>query len=283
MHLSLNQKQQYFNFLENNAKPENKKYLYDFFFDNCATKLRDVTTEVLSDNVNYKDELLQDTFTFRDLIYQKLENHPWGKFGIDLALGSVIDKKATPKQYTFLPEYVYKGFAKAIIIKNRKETPLVKRTVTLYQHKEEKVQKSFFTPLFFFSIVAIILLFITYRDYKNQRRTKWIDFILLFTTGIVGLIVLLLWFATDHSATVNNFNVFWAFLPNLFVSFVLLKNEQKYWLKKYILLLIILLIVTVILWVLKIQMFSIGLIPVFILLGVRYYFLIVTVRESQRI
>lgn len=279
LYLSSTQKQQYFNFLENNAKPENKKYLYDFFFDNCATKLRDVTTEVLGDNVNYKDELLQNNFTFRDLIYQKLEDHPWGTFGIDIALGSVIDKKATPKQYTFLPEYVYKGFAKAIIIENGKEIPLVKRTTTLYQHEEEKVQKSFFTPLFLFSIITIVLLFITYSDFKNRQRTKWVDFILLFTTGIVGLVVLLLWFATDHSATANNFNVFWAFLPNLFVSFAVLKNELKPWVNKYLLLLIILLLITIILWVFKVQVFSIGLIPVLVLLGVRYYFLIV----SQRI
>ena len=267
------QKQHYFNFLENNAKPENKKYLYDFFFDNCATKLRDVTTEVLGSNVNYKDELLQDTFTFRDLIYQKLENHPWSTFGIDIALGSVIDKKATPKQYTFLPEYVYKGFENAIIVENGKEAPIVKQTTVLYQKKEEKVRKTFFTPLFLFSIIVIVLLFITYRDYKNSLRTKWIDFILLFITGIVGLVVLLLWFATDHSATANNLNIFWAFLPNLFVSFVMLKKELKPWFKKYLLLLIVLLLLTVILWVVKIQIFSIGLIPILILLGVRYIFL----------
>ena len=144
------QKQHYFNFLENNAKPENRKYLYDFFFDNCATKLRDVTTEVLGSNVNYKDELLQDTFTFRDLIYQKLEFHPWSTFGIDIALGSVIDKKATPKQYTFLPEYVYKGFENAIIVEKGKEAPIVKQTTVLYQKKKKRYERHFLHPYFCF-------------------------------------------------------------------------------------------------------------------------------------
>jgi len=273
LQLSFSQKQHYFNFLENNAKPENKKYLYDFFFDNCATKLRDVTTEVLGSNVNYKDELLQDTFTFRDLIYQKLEFHPWSSFGIDIALGSVIDKKATPKQYTFLPEYVYKGFENAMILENGKETPLVKRTTVLYAKKDEKVQKSIFTPLFFFSIIAILVVFITYKNYKDEKRTKWIDFLLLFITGAVGVVVLLLWLATDHSATANNYNVFWAFLPNLFVSFTLLKNEPTPWFKKYVLMLIALLLLTVILWIVKVQVFSIGLIPILFLLSVRYLYL----------
>ncbi len=271
--LSYTQKQQYFNFLENNAKPENKKYLYDFFFNNCATKLRDVTTNVLGENVNYKDETLQDIFTFRDLIYQKLEYHPWGKFGIDIALGSVIDKRATPKQYTFLPEYVYKGFEKAIILENGREIPLVKKTTVLYEKKEEIVQKSLFTPVLFFSILALLILVITYKDYKKQHRTKWVDFLLFFVTGLVGVVVFLLWFATDHKATANNFNVFWAFVPNLYIAFTLLKKEFKPWLSNYMILLIALLLLTVVLWVLKIQVFSIGMIPILILLGVRYVFL----------
>ena len=273
LQLTLIQKQEYFDFLENNAKPENKKYLYDFFFDNCATKLRDVTTEVLGDSVNYQDELLQDTFTFRDLIYQKLEYHPWGTFGIDLALGSVIDKKATPKQYTFLPEYVFKGFENVMILQNGKEVPLVKRTTILYEQKEEMVQKSFFTPLFLFSIIAFLVLWITNHDHKKKKRTKWLDFLLFFTTGITGLIILLLWFATDHSATANNYNIFWAFLPNLFLAFPLLKTALKPWHKKYILFLILLLVLTVILWIVKIQIFSVGLIPILVLLAVRYAFL----------
>ena len=113
--LTLEQKKAYIVFLQNNAKPENRKYLYDFFFDNCATKLRDLNTEILNDNVIYKDKLFNQKFTFRNLIYQKLDKHPWGKFGIDLALGSVIDREATPKEYTFLPSYTFDSFKTAQI------------------------------------------------------------------------------------------------------------------------------------------------------------------------
>ena len=274
LNLTLTQKQHYFNFLENNAKPENRKYLYDFFFDNCATKLRDVTTEVLGNKVNYKDELLQSTLTFRDLIYKKLEYHPWGTFGIDIALGSVIDKKATPKQTTFLPVYVYKGFENATILENGKEVPLVKMTTVLYQQKEEEIQKSFFTPIILFSILAIIILLITYYDFKNKRRTKWLDFSLFLITGIVGLVVLLLWFATDHTATAKNYNVLWAFMPNIFIAFQLLKDKVKPWLRKYILLLIALLLIIIVIWILKVQVFSIGLIPILVFLVIRYLFIL---------
>ena len=281
LQLTQQQKQQYLNFLENNAKPENKSYLYDFFFDNCATRLRDVNTEVLGEIVNYNDTKLQHNFTFRDLIYQKLDNHPWGKFGIDLALGSVIDNKATAKEYTFLPEYTFNSFENAVLLNDGQESPLVKETHILYQQKEEQIKQSFFTPLFFFSLLAILIIGITYRDYKKNKRTKIIDFLLFFSTGLAGLLVLLLWFATDHTATADNYNVFWVVAPNIIVAFFLLKDNLPTWLKKYVLVLIGLLVLTVILWLLKIQVFSLGIIPILILLTVRYLLLFVF-RESAK-
>ncbi len=280
LQLNQSQKQQYFDFLQNNAKPENKSYLYDFFFDNCATKLRDVNTEILGKTVNYNDEILQDDFTFRDLIYQKLDYHPWSKFGIDLALGSIIDKKATPKQYTFLPEYTSKSFQGAVLTYSEKKIPLVKQTRILYQQKEEKVKLSYFTPMFLFSLLAILVIGITYNDYKKKKRTKIVDFLLFFSTGLTGILVLLLWFATDHKATVDNYNVFWVVAPNVVVAFILLRNDLAKWLKKYIALLIGLLVLTIILWLLKIQIFSLGIIPILILLFMRYSFLLLH-RETR--
>src|SRR5690606_22569898 len=50
LNLSQDEKNQLFNFLNINAQPENKEYLYDFFFDNCSTKIRDVLEEVLNNN-----------------------------------------------------------------------------------------------------------------------------------------------------------------------------------------------------------------------------------------
>jgi hypothetical protein len=272
LQLTLDQKQRYFDFLENNAKPENRKYLYDFFFDNCATKLRDVTTEVLGDKVNYKDELLKNNLTFRDLIYQKLDEHPWGTFGIDIALSSLIDRKATAKEYTFLPENVFKGFKNAVVVENGIEKPLVKSSKTLYEHKTEKSSKSFFTPMFVFSILALFVLFLTFKDYKKKPRTSYLDFIILFSTGLIGLLVFLLWFATDHKTTANNFNILWAFMPNIFVSFLVIKNKKSKFLKMYYAFLLVLIIGTVLVWIFKIQVFNLALIPILILLVYRYFY-----------
>ena len=278
LNLNQDQKQAYFNYLQNNARPENKKYLYDFFFDNCATKLRFVNSEILKSKVVYKDELLKKDYTFRDLIYQKLENHPWGEFGIDVALGSVIDRQATPKEYTFLPSYIYENFKTAQIIKKGQTLPLVKKENILFKQKEKKAKSIFFTPFNVFSFLALLVIILSYFDIKNKRQSKKIDFILLFTTGLVGLLVVLLWFATDHSATKNNFNVLWAFLPNLIVSFYVFKEKKQAFLKKYYLFLILLLVIMIVLWILKIQVFNLAMMPILLMLFVRYVISVIEVK-----
>ncbi len=262
LNLDQTEKQEMFDFLENNAKPENKSYLYDFFFDNCATKLPEVSTKVLDGNVQMNYDFADNLdYTFRDLIHLYLDDKPWGKFGIDLALGSVIDRKATPEEYLFLPDYVLKSYEKASIQKDNEVVPLVKRTNLLFTTKPADQKKLFFTPLILFSLLAIIVFWITYKDLQNNKRTKWLDFLLFFSTGLVGLLVLLLWFATDHTATAKNYNFLWAFLPNVYVAFLLLKDELKTWVRYYLILLLLMLLIIPIFWIFKLQVFSIALIP----------------------
>lgn len=272
--LNLERKQQFFDFLENNAKPENKKYLYDFFFDNCATKLRQVTTNVLGEEIDYKDELLSNKFTFRDLIYQKLDNQVWGKFGIDIALGSIIDRKATAKESTFLPSYVFENFKNAKILVDKRKIPLIKKTNYLYKvipQKNDKNKSSFgLTPMLLFSIIAMLVVLITFFDYKKNKPSIWLDTLLHISTGLIGLVVFLLWFTTDHKATANNFNVLWAFFPN--IIWIIYNKKNIKIIKNYYLFLLVLLGITVIFWMLNVQKFNLAIIPILIMLGVRYFY-----------
>ena len=271
--LNSNEVQQVFNFLENNAKPVNRSYKYDFFYDNCSTKLYDVLETVLGDKLVFKNELDEHNYSHRDLIQIYLGNHPWGDFGIDLALGSDIDKKASSKEYMFLPDFVFESFTKIKIKDEENEKTIVKRTEEILLDYEAKNQQTFFTPFVVFGIIALLIIFLTYLDFKKKKRNKYLDFILFLTTGIIGIVILLLWFATDHTTTANNFNIFWAFAPNLIIAFTLLKSKNRNILKNYMLILLISLDITVLLWIFKIQIFHIALIPILIALYIRYIYL----------
>ncbi len=273
--LNLNQeeKQQLFDFLIDNYKPQNRHYLYDFFYDNCATRIKDVIEDSSHDNLVFNDPVDFNPKTFRQLIYEHVDKNSWGSFGIDVALGSVIDRAATSEEYMFLPKYIHSFFENATFIDSEKS--LVKQSRILYKKVENPAKSSFISsPLMVFGIIGLLILFATYNDYKNDKRSNWMDVLLFVVTGFIGIIVLLLWFATDHSTTANNYNLLWAFPINLFVFGHLLKPAVKKWFVKYLKFLVVMLSLLTLHWLMSVQIFAIGLIPLLIALLIRYLFLI---------
>jgi hypothetical protein len=277
--LNLNnlQTQATYNFLENNAKPANKDYQYDFFYNNCSTKIEEVIKGILKDSIAFSNNHINTHKTHRDLIADYTKNQKWGKFGIDLALGSVIDKEAAKDDYKFLPDYIFYAFENATITTKNGPQPLVKETKTVLNPETTTILKPLnflTTPLFVIGCISLFILFFSYKDFKNNTRSKWLDFLLFFITGAIGIIVLLLWFATDHTTTYKNLNFLWAFAPNFVVAFYLLKSKLPKWIYYYNIVLIALITVTFLVWILKIQVFNIAMLPFLIALIVRYLFLV---------
>ncbi len=265
------QVQKVFDYLEENAKPENRSYKYDFFYDNCSTKLYAVLEDALGEDLVFKSDFDKVNYSHRDLIELYMGHQPWADFGIDLALGADIDRKASSMEYMFLPDYVFEAFTSIEIKKNGKLDPVVKRTEEILLSYNQESKQGSFTPILLFSVIAILIIWITYKDYNNKTRNKILDTLLFSVTGLIGIILLLLWFATDHSATANNFNILWAFAPNLMFAFLLNKNAKLS--KFYAFTLLILLDIMVLLWIFKVQVFHYSLIPLTLGLYVRYIYL----------
>lgn len=273
LNLSETEKQALFDYLLNNIKPENKRYLYDFFYDNCATKIRDVVEITTNNQIEFHEPSAFKQQTYRELIHSHLNRNSWGCFGIDVALGSIIDRKATAYQHMFLPKYIHQFFEEATF-KNSGEK-LVKEHKTLYEKIDTNNPNNFLTsPLLVFGILGLLIIYITYTDYKNRKQTVWLDVSLFIITGLIGIAILLLWFTTDHTGTHQNYNLLWAFALNIVVIGQLLRKKVSNWFIKYLKLLVILLALLTLHWLIGVQVFAIGLIPFLIALFIRYVFLI---------
>lgn len=271
LNLSTEQKQKLFHYLEDNYKPENRKYLYDFFYDNCATKIRDVLSTVTNNAITFKKPESFEPKTFRTLIYEHVDKNSWGSFGIDVALGSVVDRQASANEFMFLPKYIHAFFEVSKINGNE---DLVKSSNVLYKRKDDNSSGFIFSPLVILGLLAIVILFITYKDFKGQKRTKWLDITLFSLTGTIGILLLLLWFGTDHTATWQNYNLLWACPLNIIVIGQLLKAKIKNWVKSYLKFLVIMLCLMTMHWLIGVQVFAIALIPLLIALAVRYIYLV---------
>jgi hypothetical protein len=237
LNLQPQQVEQVFAFLENNALEANMYYAYDFFFDNCATRPRDVLMEVLGDDLKLHEHEDAGKVSFRDIIDGYLENGPYVDLGIDLILGSVIDRKATNEELMFLPDYVFEIVAQSTVEHAGNTEPLVRGDVVV--HDDPGTTAAVEPPAvgpsaIFWTLFAIILAFTLFRF----SRPVWaLDITLFLIMGLLGCFILFMWFGTNHQATADNLNILWTHPVHLFSIVTLLWLRNRSWSHKYFLVL----------------------------------------------
>ncbi|MEC7771407.1 MAG: DUF4105 domain-containing protein [Bacteroidota bacterium] len=270
--LNLQQRNQLLAFFEENYLPENRDYLYDPLLNNCSSITGDILKEQFGDAIVFDGSHLEKQYTFRQLVRQFMGVNTWSMFGIDLAFGSPVDRKASVQEHMFLPYYTMEQLRNTTL--NGK--PLVKRERTILNYSEHS-QKGFFllSPLFWFLMLLAFTAIATYFDYKHKARSRWLDFSLLFITGLAGTFLFLLWVAADHTSTPYNFNILWAFPVNTIVAFTLVfQDKVPQWAPKYLWSALGLMVIMLLLWIIKVQIFSPVLIPLLLTLAIRYLYII---------
>lgn len=269
--LTQEQKQKVYEYLYHNAQPENQYYMYDYFYNNCATKLRDVLRETLKEEVNFDSTYIATTFTIRQLTDMYLVHQPWGDLGIDICLGLPMDKVASPYEYMFLPDYIESSFDHATVRHDSIVKPLVKKKLSIYESGPEEIPKALIHPMTAFTLFLLLTLAITWFNWKRATKSKWFDVIVFGVTGLVGLLLFLLWVATDHRAAAKNFNLLWAMpLHVVFLPLYLLKKDVAIAYFKAITVLTALLLAT---WSMLPQQLNLFFVPFVMALAIRAYFI----------
>lgn len=265
------QAQLIFDFLENNSKPENSMYYYDYFYDNCATRIRDVFVQALGDEFKIPENFTDNpNRTVRALTDHYIEDEfPWGKLGIDLCLGLPMDKEMTDNEYMYLPDYLYEGFEVAEIWRLGNWEQGIRAEQIILESRPIDYPMPWFTPTMAFSILLLFGIILYVLQLKKGILFTWFDFILFFFVGFVGLLLFLLWVATDHSAAANNFNILWALPTHIFVAFALLRKKTSRKLNWYLALLIPFSLIAITFWKVIPQDLNEGFIPIVFLIVVR--------------
>ncbi len=278
--LTLEEKQRLFDFLQWNAREENKYYFYDYFYDNCATRIRDALVEVFGDRIRFDGSYIETDYSIRDLCDLYLQHQPWGDLGIDLCLGLPMDKRATPYEYMFLPDYLESGLAHAYIQRDGREEPLVKQMLITHQTKEQPKNSTLFSPLFYSSLLLLLGLWITYRAHKRNTRPRVFDAILFTLVGLLGWILFVLWVATDHQAAAQNFNLLWVFPLYFPIALLLLQKSTPGFLGAFFMFTTFLHGLTILAWPWWPQDLHEAWLPLVVLLMIRSYFTLRRLRSA---
>jgi len=197
--------------LEENYRPENRFYKYDFFFDNCSSRVWDIINRACDGALIVPDQ--PDTLsTFRETVEHDLRFMPWAKIGISLALGAPYDRKMKPGEEVFLPDFLMKRLAATEL-----NGQLIAGEATELLNQEEMEQRASSTSI----LLMLILLFGFSWMYVRKKHTmmRWAGGLLSWVVAVIGLLLLLLWFATDHLATKVNPDLLWAFPFPVFLLF----------------------------------------------------------------
>jgi hypothetical protein len=267
--LSPRQKQDYFNFLEWNARPENATYRYDYFYDNCATRIRDGLQKSLGRQLIFDSTYVQASKSIRELCDDYLRYQAWGDFGIDLALGLPMDKKASAWEYMFLPDYLAQGLAAAQLEINGKVQPLVDTKRNIAEAGSQPLPNQWASPSLVFFLLFGLSVVVTMYSWRQPEKARFWDALLFFTVGLIGLFLLLLWLATDHAAAARNLNLLWAWPLHLIAAFGLLQKGTSKPLKNYLWLWTIYAALLVSSWLWLPQDLSLALIPLTASLALR--------------
>jgi len=211
LNLTQEEKQRIYDFLLVNRQPGNEYYLYDFFFDNCATRIRDIVDVYLEPDWG-EDPFPEYKRSFRDMLKPYLMNKPWARFGIDLVLGQPSDRRATPWNYMFLPDEMFLAFAQA---RHDNGRPLVERYTLVLEETYVAPKPSFFSPF----VAGWILFALGMLSLVKIRIARVFDKFFFSILGITGLVILFLWFVSDHKATNTNLNLLWALPTHLYFIF----------------------------------------------------------------
>lgn len=212
LNLDAKEKEKLITLLEENYRPENRIYRYNFFYDNCSTRARDKIEESIHGEVIY-DLLLtegNEQKSFRDILHQYTKGHPWAQFGIDFCVGADADKPVTDRLTMFAPYYLMDYFATAKIESNNNESkPLVSRTdkIVIAEPTEPDTRWEI-TPLQASLLLFILIAAATAYGIKKQQSLWVLDTALFAIAGIAGCVIAFLALFSQHPAVSANYLLF---------------------------------------------------------------------------
>lgn len=228
--LTNEEKWQFINNLEMNYLPENRYYRYDFFYDNCATRIRDLVEKSVTGKLIYDSTYIAKPETFRQLIEHDLGRTPWNFFGINILMGKGTDSIANLRNYMFLPIHMRNIFEDARVSRGDSTVALTEAPVELFPTRLTFQKPSLFeTPEVIMCLFLLLVIGLTYWGYKKNLRFRVFDFLLFFITGVLGLLVAALATSSLHTVLHHNSNLFWTNPANLIVAVGLLVRCQKKW------------------------------------------------------
>ena len=269
LNLTTSEKKEIIEFVSLNNLPENRNYKYEFFYDNCSTRIRDLLSSIFRSNISWGNHPSENKFTFREIIHQNLAPQPWLMLGIDLVLGQRIDQLVNNKNLMFLPAYLEAILDSTKITTVAQSKTLISRKNVLIPTAENNRPAITSVTIYGWIVLMITLLLLFL---KNDRIFNVWSCVLLTLLSLLGVVLYFMWFGTDHQATKNNSNILWANPSYLFLVWVIIFKKWNKVSLVYVYLIGFCLLTTILFWFGMVQEFNPTIKPIIISLALIFYY-----------
>ena len=211
-----------------NLKPENSVYRYNYFYNNCTTKARDIIEQCINGRIEYTG-YKEDASTYRATIHAMTEHNPWARFGNDLLLGIKADRPTSQREQEFLPRHLMTDFSHAQIHADGIR-PLVKEERIAVPAGVQVMQSGFpLSPLVCGLILLVIGALIFVIEIRNKKTFLWWDLSLMLLSGSLGIVLFLMLFSQHPTVSLNLQILLFNPLPWLFLWPVIKRRPTRYW------------------------------------------------------
>lgn len=219
LNLTAEEKNRLWGHLLDNIKPENRLYRYNFLFDNCATRPRNIIEKSIDGEII--NNIPIEKTTFRKIIHKYTKYYPWTQFGIDIVIGSGADSIIGISSQQFCPVILMASYKNAYIIRKNDTVPLVAEN-NIPEYKKPQMSDSKLQPETVFTILLILTTMLSIFEIKKRKNIYTVTFVMYLVTGLAGTIIFFLMFFSIHPVVNPNYNIIWLNPINIIYAIAIL-------------------------------------------------------------
>jgi hypothetical protein len=215
LNLSPSQRADLRDFLEWNARPENRFYRYEYFRDNCSTRVRDAIDLVLGGQIRARTGAIGSGTTYREHTRSLTADDLLIYTGLMAGLGQPVDREISVWEEMFLPMRLRDHFRELTIDDaSGRPAPLVLSEEEIYRSvgAAEGGEPPSRLPHYLGTGLVLAVLVGASARFAGRRRDARAGLSLLAgvwcsVAGFLGVVLFGLWAWTDHAASARNENL----------------------------------------------------------------------------
>jgi hypothetical protein len=231
LNLKPDEKERIWQALVKNVQPENKTYRYNFFFNNCSTKPRDIVASGLDGRIDYRWKGAYPTL--RRVLHHYTAPTPWIQFGIDFLIGAQADAPASLSDQQFAPEILSESFARAVVVQaDSAPRPLVSETrhPVVPEPESAPSRPSLWNPIVVCWTLCVLGLVVIAYEHRRNKHCMGLTAVLHGVFGLTGSLIAFLALFSQHPTTHLNFLLLWQHPFHLIFAFGMIFG----WFRKHV-------------------------------------------------